>query len=537
MVQKVILRRGNITGFKGEVTLGEDCRTLYLHDGITPHGMRVAMVSELGEGGGGDPGTGAVTSVAGRTGDINLVVADVAGAAPSVNPNLSNPTLTGTVSVPTVSADTSNTQAASTAYVLGQAANTTPLVESGSGSIGSSTRFARADHVHPAAAGGGGGTTTVRQAALRNWKKSNTGRIVSLMGRAQSGFSRGRILLIGDSYTAGYAGAGNGFAGGRAQSFGSHLARAMAGRGMAASADWALGDGNGGDIPTLVGYDPRLVFTGASLLTDFRGIGGSSWTFDTAGDKVSFTPGGSFDTVEILVMANNTAGVSGNFDVFFNGSGTAAFTVASNDLMGVKKVTLTVPASGTATSVQLQRKTNATFIAGLGTRLAGKPGIEVINAGSTGSPLSIYALPGTSNGDENTWNTRNAATALLDSNALNVTIINGWYNDMDGGATIAATQTHLSNLITAAKAWGDVIFIGYAPLDPADTPLVTYNQWQDAMYATATAADIPIIDPPAQLPVYATGISQGMYGDPLHLNGSGHAVIGRAILQALEDIA
>jgi lysophospholipase L1-like esterase len=79
--------------------------------------------------------------------------------------------------------------------------------------------------------------------------------------------------------------------------------------------------------------------------------------------------------------------------------------------------------------------------------------------------------------------------------------------------------------------------MGYAPLDPSDTTLTVYNQWQDAMYATATAADIPIIDPPAQLPLYATGIAQGMYGDPLHLNGSGHAIIARAIMEAMADIS
>lgn len=84
-----------------------------------------------------------VVSVAGRTGAVALAVGDVSGAAP-----LASPALTGTPTVPTAAADTNTTQAASTAFVLGQAAAATPLVN-GTAAVGTSTRFARADHVHP----------------------------------------------------------------------------------------------------------------------------------------------------------------------------------------------------------------------------------------------------------------------------------------------------------------------------------------------------------------------------------------------------
>lgn len=473
----------------------------------------------------------------GTTGSLiaNISPATASGAIPQ--PSTTTPSAPGTAAVGTATtyARADHTHAA---QAVPAAASTTPLVESGSGAVGSSAAYARADHVHPAGSGGGG-TTTVRAAALRNWKKSNTSNIAAIMGRGQSGFGRGRILGIGDSFTAGFASSGTSFTNGRQNAFLTHLAKAMAARGMNVSADWAVGDGNSGDVPLV--YDPRLVLSGGtSLLNDFNCLGGSGWTMDGTGNQISFTPATPFDTVEVLVMMNNNTGVSGNFDVFYNGSGTAAQTVTSNDILGVKKVTLTVPGGTTATSVQFQRKTNATFIAAVGTRVAAKPGIEIINAGSTGTPLATYAAaPGstTGSGDVNTWNTRAASAVLMDTNALNVTFINGWYNDKDASSTIAATQTQLANLITAAKAWGDVVYIGYAPLDPSDTTLTLYNQWQDAMYATCTTADIPIIDPPAQLPVYATGISYNLYGDPLHLNGSGHAIIARSILQAMDDIA
>jgi hypothetical protein len=56
--------------------------------------------------------TAPVTSVAGKTGAVTLVVADVSGAAP-----LASPTFTGTPAAPTATAGTSTTQLATTAFV------------------------------------------------------------------------------------------------------------------------------------------------------------------------------------------------------------------------------------------------------------------------------------------------------------------------------------------------------------------------------------------------------------------------------------
>ena len=84
-----------------------------------------------------------VTSVAGRTGAITLAVADVSGAAP-----LASPSLTGTPLSTTAAADTNTTQIATTAFVVGQASSTAPVVD-GTATVGTSLKYARADHVHP----------------------------------------------------------------------------------------------------------------------------------------------------------------------------------------------------------------------------------------------------------------------------------------------------------------------------------------------------------------------------------------------------
>lgn len=62
---------------------------------------------------------------------------------------LSNsPTLTGVPTSTTASVDTNTTQIATTAFVIGQSASATPIMN-GTASVGVSTRFAREDHVHP----------------------------------------------------------------------------------------------------------------------------------------------------------------------------------------------------------------------------------------------------------------------------------------------------------------------------------------------------------------------------------------------------
>jgi len=60
---------------------------------------------------------------------------------------LDSPTLTGTPLSTTAAADTNTTQIATTAFVVGQASSTTPAA-TGTAAVGTSLKYARADHVH-----------------------------------------------------------------------------------------------------------------------------------------------------------------------------------------------------------------------------------------------------------------------------------------------------------------------------------------------------------------------------------------------------
>lgn len=59
-----------------------------------------------------------------------------------------SPTLAGTPLSTTAAADTNSTQIATTAFVIGQASSTSPVMN-GAATVGASLRYARADHVHP----------------------------------------------------------------------------------------------------------------------------------------------------------------------------------------------------------------------------------------------------------------------------------------------------------------------------------------------------------------------------------------------------
>jgi hypothetical protein len=89
--------------------------------------------------------------------DGKLYVKDSGGAVKQVAPsmtehntkaNSASPTFTGTPAAPTATADDTSTLLATTAFVVGQASTTNPAAN-GAVAIGTSKKFARADHVHP----------------------------------------------------------------------------------------------------------------------------------------------------------------------------------------------------------------------------------------------------------------------------------------------------------------------------------------------------------------------------------------------------
>lgn len=86
--------------------------------------------------------------VASNTLVSNLNAQYLNGNASSFFAPISSPIFVGNPTADTAAVDTNNTQLATTAFVVGQAASATPLID-GTAAAGTSLRYARGDHVHP----------------------------------------------------------------------------------------------------------------------------------------------------------------------------------------------------------------------------------------------------------------------------------------------------------------------------------------------------------------------------------------------------
>ena len=110
---------------------------------------------------------------------------------------LNSPALTGSPTAPTAAIGTNTTQIATTAFVFANTspalpAMATPLIESGTGVVGVSNKYAREDHVHPAASGSGSGDVVGPSGAIdSNFAAFNTttGKLIKDSGNSASSFA------------------------------------------------------------------------------------------------------------------------------------------------------------------------------------------------------------------------------------------------------------------------------------------------------------------------------------------------------------
>jgi len=112
-------------------------------DAIDPATARTA----LGVGTGDSPQFTAINVGNATDTTITRVSAGVIAVEGATLATLASPALTGTPTAPTAAADTNTTQLATTGFVVAQASSTTPVMN-GTAAIGTSLRYARADHVH-----------------------------------------------------------------------------------------------------------------------------------------------------------------------------------------------------------------------------------------------------------------------------------------------------------------------------------------------------------------------------------------------------
>jgi hypothetical protein len=249
---------------------------------------------------------------------------------------LASPALTGTPTAPTAAAGTNTTQIATTAYVIGQAANATSPMN-GTAAIGTSTRYARQDHVHP---------TDTTRAPLAS--PALTGTPTSTTAAADTNTTQ----IATTAFVAGQAGSANPLINGtaapgtslrysrqdhvhpvdtsRAPAAGSSSITTV---GTVTSGTWSATDvglAHGGTNASLTAVNGGVVYSGASAMA-ITGAGTTGQVLRSNGAAAPTWQTNNLDSLSDVVISSPSAGqtLAYNGTNWINGSGGGGGVTAS----------------------------------------------------------------------------------------------------------------------------------------------------------------------------------------------------------------
>lgn len=370
------------------------------------------------------------------------------------------------------------------------------------------------------AASGFGGTPD--QTAFRNFKSSNTTSLRRMVADARSGYARSRLCVFGMSTEAG-AGSLNAslYAGNsRSKSWPMQLAKLLVSRGLNASSDYIVGGGNKA-ASSLPAFDTRVAFTNTAETLAVQLWGGPTFQMTATTGQITFTPANPFDRIMIASASSGgnsvitAVGNGGATSGTLNTSGAAGVVYADNACSaGSTVATLTCGSGGGAYP----------FL--IGTRDSTKLGIEVINAGWGGSGTPDW-------NSSYTWNCNQAFDAILDSNALNCSVLCLDINDAYFGVAQATYRANLDALLTKLKGKGDVIVRISPTVGTGTVAQATQDIYWAIAIAAAEAADVPYVDLRSVLPLRAASLTQGIARDDLHETARGYAIEAEVMARAL----
>ena len=317
---------------------------------------------------------------------------------------LASPTLTGTPLSTTAAADTNSTQIATTAFVVGQASSTTPAA-TGTAAVGTSLKYARADHVHAnplptggtanqvlskvdgtdynvqwATASGGGGGVDIQTFGSSStsgsftWTKPSGAKWVEIImwGGGGGGGSGCRYAT-----TSGRAGGGGGAGG-------SFFYNRISASYLNATETVVVGAGGTGGPAQTANSTWGVAGTsgGTSSFSLFRAIGG------TNGGAGNIATGGNGQAVISMIFANN----------FQTGGGATGNTSAGSSASSISAHAL-IAAGGGGGGGAAANQTSNVFGGNAGgfATISNSAGlIATIAGGSGGTPVGVQAVSGTS---------------------------------------------------------------------------------------------------------------------------------------------
>jgi len=316
-------------------------------------------------------------------------------------------------------------------------------------------------------------------------------RTSALRNAYQSG-QRARLLLLGDSNTAGWgangAGGGAGSNAGnatnylRTKSYVQETATQLAASGYRIRSDGFLGSGASAanTIAEAVAANPSLAF----------GANWSVWTGNLFIGAYSFLCASSNTTTDMTYTPTVAAD---RFDIYFStfvgggifrvadSGGNLQTGISTNSAESFQKVTVSRAVASTLAITLRQTTTGGLFILGIIPWNTTSPRLELINCGYAGSKVSDWQDTSHAYSPFN-------AVPLVGAEAVSIDL---GPNDAFASVTPAQYQTNLQALITQFKPVSNVILIKPATSSDSHNPPAGYMTAIDTLVSTNGLAQAP----------------------------------------------
>jgi hypothetical protein len=327
------------------------------------------------------------------------------------------------------------------------------------------------------------------------------------------GSANARVLILSDSTAVGFGAPTPGsFVGSTATSWPTILQSLLNGAtNLPSSNHGFFNDGNvrtqGQTLPQL---DSRVVLGAgwASNLGTYMGGTGTGNTTTT--NALAFTPGVSFDTIEVYYLE----GINGGFTTDIGGASLGTTTTTIGAGASIKKAAFTAALGNNTVNVKWNSTGTGVVIIGVNTYVAANKSIHIFNASGGGYTID-NVFNGTSDGYQ--------AGVNIGVIAPHLTIICLTINDWKAGTNTTTFNTKTQSLIAAAQVYGDVIVMTGVPSDVSVATQAVQDGYT-AVYQTLSINDtLRLVDMKANWTSYTIANAAGDMSDTAHPNQAGYA--------------
>lgn len=356
------------------------------------------------------------------------------------------------------------------------------------------------------------GHFNINAATLTKWRAA--------VAKVRAGTGRGRIVLCGDSTTAG-AGAGSGgtlnyngaFAKNYPRAFGVLLNKSVTTSDNSFMCDQATGIAYGT-------YDPR-VSLGTGWSNTQLSLSGNMFKFTTGGGTgtLAFTPAGQIDTIKVVYYTT-----TGNGTIAVNVDGGATLATVNTGAAGNVVTTQTITCTKGAHTINMIAQNNGNcFVLGVIAYDSTAAAVDLVQAGASGSKAVTW-----DNGSL-AWSPLNVMPVLApDLFVLNLTI-----NDSNTPTDLATYTSQMQAIITQMKTTSDVLLMVGVPSNTTQATNGTLDSYVSALKSLAVSNNLGLLNLKTRWVSYAVANPLMPYNDTLHPTPPGYQDVALALVNAL----